>query len=63
MEAYRELTDTVLLLDTYGEESEMLRQSFRSAGFEGPVIVIEDDGIGMNREKILEAWMHVGKRC
>ncbi|MCI8577352.1 MAG: hypothetical protein HFG64_07520 [Lachnospiraceae bacterium] len=26
-------------------------------------IVIEDDGIGMNREKILEAWMHVGKRC
>ncbi len=24
-------------------------------------MVIEDDGIGMNREKILEAWMHVGK--
>ena len=24
-------------------------------------IVIEDNGIGMNRSKILEAWMHVGK--
>lgn len=44
METHRGLTDGVLLLDTYGEESEMLRQSFRSAGFTGPVIVIEDDG-------------------
>lgn len=24
-------------------------------------IIVEDDGIGMNRGKILEAWMHVGK--
>ena len=24
-------------------------------------IIIEDNGIGMNRQKILEAWMHVGK--
>lgn len=24
-------------------------------------IIIEDNGIGMNRSKILEAWMHVGK--
>lgn len=24
-------------------------------------IIIEDNGVGMNREKILEAWMHVGK--
>lgn len=24
-------------------------------------IVVEDNGIGMNRQKILEAWMHVGK--
>ncbi|MBR1742401.1 MAG: ATP-binding protein [Lachnospiraceae bacterium] len=24
-------------------------------------MVIEDTGVGMNREKILEAWMHVGK--
>lgn len=38
------LMDSVLLLDNYGEESSMLRQSFRKAGFKGPVIVIEDDG-------------------
>lgn len=24
-------------------------------------IIIEDNGVGMNRQKILEAWMHVGK--
>lgn len=24
-------------------------------------IIIEDDGIGMNRQNILESWMHVGK--
>lgn len=24
-------------------------------------IVIEDNGVGMNRQKIIEAWMHVGK--
>ena len=44
MEKYSGLTDTVLLLDNYGEESEMLHQSFRRAGFKGPVIVIGDDG-------------------
>lgn len=44
MEANRGLTDTVLLLDNYGEDSEMLHQSFRSSGFTGPVIVIGDDG-------------------
>lgn len=44
MEKRRELTDTVLLLDNYGEESEMLHLSFRNAGFTGPVFVIEDDG-------------------
>lgn len=44
MEANRGLTDTVLLLDNYGEDSEMLHQSFRRSGFTGPVIVIEDDG-------------------
>lgn len=44
MEKYRGLTDTILMLDNYGEESMLLHQSFRSAGFEGPVIVIEDDG-------------------
>lgn len=37
-------TDTVLLLDNYGGDSEMLHQSFRNAGFTGPVIVIEDEG-------------------
>lgn len=44
MEGNRELTDAVLLLDNYGEKSSMLHQSFRSAGFTGPVIIIEDDG-------------------
>lgn len=44
MEKYTGLIDTVLLLDNYGEDSEMLHQSFRRAGFKGPVVVIEDDG-------------------
>lgn len=44
MEKYSGLTDGVLLLDNYGEDSAMLHQSFRGASFEGPVIVIEDDG-------------------
>lgn len=44
MEKGSGMTDTVLLLDNYGEESALLHQSFRSAGFEGPAIVIEDDG-------------------
>lgn len=44
MENYRGLTDTILLLDNYGEDSQMLHQSFRNSGFRGPVMVIEDDG-------------------
>ena len=44
MEKHSGLIDLVLLLDNYGEESKMLHQSFRKAGFTGPVIVIEDDG-------------------
>lgn len=44
MEKHNGMTDTVLLLDNYAEESEMLHQSFWRAGFTGPVIVIEDDG-------------------
>ena len=44
MERSSGLTDTVLLLDNYGEESGLLHQSFRKAGFTGPVIVIGDDG-------------------
>ncbi len=44
MEKYSGMIDTVLLLDNYGEESQMLHQSFQRAGFTGPVIVIGDDG-------------------
>lgn len=44
MEGHSGLTDKILLLDNYGEESGMLHQSFQRAGFTGPVIVIEDDG-------------------
>lgn len=44
MESDRGITDAVLLLDNYGERSQMLHQSFRSAGFTGPVVVIEDNG-------------------
>lgn len=44
MEKHSGLTDGVLLLDNYGEDSAMLHQSFRRAGFQGPVVVIEDDG-------------------
>lgn len=43
MEAYHGI-DAVLLLDNYGEDSEMLHRSFRGSGFTGPVVVIEDDG-------------------
>lgn len=44
MEKSGGMTDAVLLLDNYGEESQMLHQSFRNAGFNGPVAVITDDG-------------------
>ncbi|MCI8635619.1 MAG: accessory Sec system glycosylation chaperone GtfB [Eubacterium sp.] len=44
MEKYHGMTDGVLLLNNYGEYSQMLHQSFRRGGFTGPVIVIEDDG-------------------
>lgn len=44
MEKSGRMSDTVLLLEDYGEASKMLCQSFRSANFKGPVIVIEDDG-------------------
>ena len=44
MERSGGVTDTVLLLENYDESGGMLRQSFRSAGFTGPVVVIEDDG-------------------
>lgn len=38
------MTDAVLLLDDFGERSQMLCQSFQSAGFTGSVVVIEDNG-------------------
>ena len=44
MGKHSRLTGSVLLLDNYGEESELLYLSFRKAGFAGPVIVIEDNG-------------------
>lgn len=44
MEKYHGMTDGVLLLNNYGEYSQMLHQSFRRGGFTGSVIVIEDDG-------------------
>lgn len=44
MEKHSGLTEGTLLLDNYGEDSAMLHQSFRRAGFGGPVVVIEDDG-------------------
>lgn len=44
MEKSDRLMDTVLLLENYGEESELLHHSFRRAGFKGPVVVIEDNG-------------------
>lgn len=50
------MTDTILLLDTYDESAAMLRQSFRSAGFKGPVIVIEDDGFFP--EDVLSAYQY-----
>jgi accessory Sec system glycosyltransferase GtfB len=38
------VTDGVLLLDHYDEMADMLKESFRRAGFAGPVLVIEDKG-------------------
>ncbi len=58
MEKHSGLTDAVLLLDNYGEDSEMLHQSFRRAGFEGPVIVIEDDGFFP--EDVLSVYQYFG---
>lgn len=44
MEKGHAMKDTVLLLDHYDERAQLLHQSFRSAGFTGPVVVIEDNG-------------------
>lgn len=58
MESYRGLTDTILLLDNYGEDSQMLHQSFCSSGFAGPVIVIEDDGFFP--EDVISVYQYFG---
>ena len=34
----------ILLLDHYDEMADLLKQSFRLAGFTGPVLVLEDKG-------------------
>ncbi len=36
--------NSVLLLDNFNDESQMLYKAFRSSGFEGKVITMEDDG-------------------
>lgn len=56
MEKLGGLMDAVLLLDNYGEDSDMLHQSFRNAGFAGPVIVIEDDGF--LPENVISAYQY-----
>ncbi|MGI6556260.1 MAG: accessory Sec system glycosylation chaperone GtfB [Pseudoramibacter sp.] len=38
------IADGVLLLDRYDESADMLKQSFRLAGFGGPVVVLADEG-------------------
>ena len=58
MERDRGLTDTVLLMDNYGETSQMLCRSFRNSGFKGPVIVIEDDGFFP--EDVISVYQYLG---
>lgn len=36
--------NSVLLLDNFNEESQMLYQAFRASGFQGKVVTMEDDG-------------------
>ncbi len=38
------LETPVLLLENFDEESEMLYQSFRTSGFDGPVFTFSDEG-------------------
>lgn len=44
MEKYTEVNDTILLFDNYGQDSQSLYTSFRSAGYDLPAVVIEDNG-------------------
>lgn len=38
------LETPVVLLDNFDEDSQMLYQSMRSSGFNGPIITFSDDG-------------------
>ena len=44
MEGSCMLETPVLLLENFDEESEMLYQSFRTSGFDGPVFTFSDEG-------------------
>lgn len=44
MEKHTELNNALLLFDIYSEASQSLHTSLKSAGYDGPAVVIEDDG-------------------
>lgn len=44
MEGSCMLETPVLLLENFDEESQMLYQSFRTSGFDGPVFTFSDEG-------------------
>ncbi|MDO5403439.1 MAG: accessory Sec system glycosylation chaperone GtfB [Eubacteriales bacterium] len=44
MEKAARLNDMILLCDTYSEDSRKLHESFMHAGYECPVVVIDEDG-------------------
>ena len=44
MEKYTEINDTILLFDNYGPDSRSLHESFQSAGYDFPAVVIEENG-------------------
>lgn len=44
MEGTVKVSDAILLLDNYGQDSQSLHTSFKLAGYDIPVAVIEDDG-------------------
>ena len=44
MEKYIKLNDALLLMDNYDQGSQSLHTSLKLAGYDGPAVVIEDDG-------------------
>lgn len=46
------LETPVLLLENFDEESQMLYQSFRTSGFDGPVFTFSDEGFLPNVIKL-----------